>query len=401
MTKKLRTLGKVNIEGKTVIVRANLDVPIENGEVKDDTRIKAAIPTLKYLIEKNCKIVLIGHLGRPEGKYVDELSLMPIRFELGRHLEKQIKFVNITNCENSIKFLEPKDILLLENVRFSPEEESSNSKTRQKFIEKLCKMGDIYVNDCFGLYRKHASVYELASCMKKSFAGFAMQAEIEALSKLRENPEKPYVAIIGGAKLDTKIDAIKSLVKEVDVLMLGGALAYTFMKAKGIKVGASKVEKEYLEEAAKIITLAEKHKCELLLPVDHIAGKEFNEKTKPIKIDTQDITDKDLMGLDIGPKTIELYQNKLSTAKSILWNGPLGVFEWSKFANGTQSIGDYITLSTSKDIFKVAGGGDTTYAINKLKIKSKRFDHISNGGGMMLEFLSGKKFEVLELLENK
>jgi 3-phosphoglycerate kinase len=399
MEKKLRTIKDLDLQNKIVIVRSNLDVPIKNGVIQDDTRIKASIPTIQHLLSQNCKVVILGHLGRPEGKYDDNLSLMPVRFELGRILNKQIKFANIDRCENSIKFMEYGDVLLIENIRFSPEEESSNAKTRLAFIENLAGLADIYINDCFGLYRKHASVYEIAQIMP-SFAGLSLENEIEVLTKLKESVEKPYVGIIGGAKLDTKINIIDKLVEKLDKLLLGGALAYTFMKAEGSKVGKSSTEDELIKKVEKILLKAKKNKCEILLPIDHVCASELSENAEPIYVDKKDMP-KDLFGLDIGAKTIELYKNALTDAKTILWNGPMGVFEWKNFSKGTQEIGEYMSIDAPRESFKIVGGGDTISAINMFKIRQKRFNHVSLGGGMMLEFLSGEEFEILDILFGK
>ncbi len=399
MERKLRTLKDIEVANKTVIVRSNLDVPIKNGVIQDDTRIKASMETIQYLVNKNCKVVILGHLGRPEGNYSDEFSLMPIRFELGRILNKQIKFANYDRCENSIKFMEFGDVLLIENIRFFSEEESINPKTRLAFIEPLAGLADLYVNDCFGLYRKHASVYELPQLIP-SYAGISLENEIEVLTKLKKEVVKPYIGIIGGAKLDTKINILSKLVEKLDKLIISGAIAYTFLSAQKNKIGKSKVEKDLIEKAGKILTKAKKNNCEILLPIDHVCAKEFDENAEAVYVDKIDMPS-DLMGLDIGPKTIDMFKTALEHAKTILWNGPMGVFEWKKFSKGTQEIGEYIALDSDRDCFKIVGGGETISALNLLKIKQKRFNHISLGGGMMLEFLSGEEFEILDLLFGK
>ncbi|MCA9381393.1 phosphoglycerate kinase [Candidatus Dojkabacteria bacterium] len=396
MYNNIRKLSDANIKNKTVVVRVNFDVPINNGEITDNTRIASSVKTIEYLVNNNCKVVLISHMGRPEGEIVDDLSLMPARFELGKLLNKPIKFAHIDACENSIKFMEQGEILLLENLRFDKREESKKAKEREEFVQPLVDLCDVYINDSFGVYREHASVLELPK-MLPSYAGFAMVKEIEALSKIDEEPESPYVAVIGGVKMDTKIPILKSLVKKVDTMLIGGAMAYTFLKAQGVEIGDSKFEKEHVKTAKEILKLAEKAKCEIILPIDHIAGKEFKENTKPIEIKTQQIP-KGHWGLDIGPNTIKQFREIIESAKTILWNGPMGVFEWENFNKGTEAIGEYIALSTPKDAYKIAGGADTTYAMLKLRIKPKRFNHVSIGGGMMLNFLSGRKFKVLDVL---
>ncbi len=384
------------IKNKTVVVRANFDVPIKDGEILDETRIIASKKTIEYLLENDCKVVLISHLGRPEGKEVDELSLMPVRFALGRLLNIPIKFAHISACQNSIKFMEHKEVLLLENLRFSPSEESKDTKERQEFVKPLVELCDIYVNDAFGVYREHASVFDMPQ-MIDSYAGFSMQKEIEALTRLNEQTISPYVGVFGGVKMDTKVPVLKSLVKKLDTILIGGAMAYTFLAAEGVSVGKSKVEENMIKTAKEILTTAKKNNCEVILPVDHICGKEFKDSAKPHEVSTQVIPD-DLIGLDIGAKTLELFREKIENAKTILWNGPMGVFEWEDFSRGTEAVGEYIALGAAKEAYKVAGGADTTFAMNLLRIKQKRFNHVSVGGGMMLEFLAGDSFPVLEIL---
>ncbi len=396
MYENIRKIQDIKVGEKTVIVRVNFDVPMENGEIKDNTRIQSSIKTIDYLLEKNCKVVLLSHAGRPNGESVDELSLMTARFELGKLLNKPIKFAHVSACENSIKFMEKGEVLLLENLRFSPFEESSKETERVEFIKPLAELCDIYVNDAFGVYREHASVYDLPKLMP-SFAGFAMQKEIEALNKIGEEPESPYVAVIGGVKVDTKVLLLEALITKVDSMIIGGAMAYTFLKAMGVEVGKSLVDEKSIKKAEKILKKAEKAKVEILLPIDHIAGEKFEARTKTTEVKTQQIP-KSLMGLDIGPKTTAQFREVIESAKTVLWNGPMGVFEWEKFNKGTEAIGEYIALSTPKDAFKVAGGADTTYAMQLLRIKPKRFNHVSIGGGMMLKYLGGDKFSVLDLL---
>lgn len=397
MTNTLRKLSDLKIKSKIVVVRANLDVPMQNGVITDNSRLKASIPTLKFLSDNNCKIILIGHLGRPEGKYVDELSLMPVRFELGKLLGKQIKFANISSCENSVKFMSNGEVLMLENLRFDPKEESENPKERLDYVKKLSEFASLYVNDCFGVYKENASVYELAKIMP-SVAGFALSDEIEKLQELRK-PAKPYVAIIGGAKLDSKVPIIEDLIGKVDTFLIGGAMAYSFLSAKGVDVGNSKTDKESVKIAKEILKKA-KGKSEILLPIDHVVVEELNESAEK-EITKDEKIKKNEIGVDIGPKTIELFEKEIVNASSILWNGPMGVFEWENFNDGTRAIGNIITNIAPKESYKVAGGGDTVFAIQKLKIKPSRFNHISMGGGMMLQFLTGEDFKVLDILKGE
>jgi 3-phosphoglycerate kinase len=398
---KLRTLQDVDsLQGKTVIVRADLDVPVQNGQVQNDFRLKKAVNTLKYLVQKKAKVVVVAHLGRPEGEYKDEMSLMPVRFELGKLLDTHIKFAHLPNSRNSIRYMEEGEILLLENIRFSKEEESKDAKARAELVKTLAELADYYVNDAFATYRPAASNFDLAQQVKNPLAGLQMQAEIENLSRIRDNFESPYVAVIGGAKIDTKVDVLLDLVEKADHILIGGAMAYTFLKAQGIKVGKSKVEDANIKIAEKVLKAAKKSGCNILLPVDHICAEEFSEKAKAIKVETQQIP-AGLIGMDIGERTLAEYLEIIKSAKTILWNGPMGVFEWEKFSRGTEAIGEYIGLSASKETFKVAGGGDTISAMEKLKVNFRNYNHISTGGGAMLAFLTGEEFPTIELLQTK
>ncbi len=396
MYKNLRKIEDLKLENKTVVVRANFDVPIKDSEVADNTRILSSIKTIEYLLKKNCKVVLISHLGRPNGEPNDDLSLMPVRFELGRLLNKPVKFAHIHACKNSIKFMEQGEVLLLENLRFAAGEESSNASERKEFVKELSELCDFYINDAFGVYREHASVFELAK-MLPSAAGFGLQKELDNLEAIKLNPAKPYVVVLGGAKINTKIEYIKNLTKSADYMLLGGKLAYAFMAAQKISIGKVEIDKKEIKNATEIIKDAKNNKCEIILPVDHIGAEEFEENSKPVEIETQQIPN-NLFGMDIGPKTLAAFREIIESAKTVLWNGPMGVFEWENFNKGTEAVGEYIALSTPKECFKIAGGGDTTYAMQLLKIKPKRFNLISIGGGMMLAYLANERFKVLETL---
>lgn len=393
--KTLADLG--DITGKTVLLRADLDVPVSGEEVTENFRLVKALPTIKELVKAKAKIVIIGHLGRPDGKYEDKYSLLPVRFELGKLLGMHIKFAHIPNSRNSIRYMENGEILMLENVRFHPEEESPDKKVRTEFISQLTELADIYVNDAFSSYRPHASTVEAAGLIKTKVIGIQLQAEINQLSKLRDNADKPYVAVIGGAKIDSKMDILIHLAKEADYILMGGAMAYTFMAAQGIGVGDSKIEKDKFDVVKKILDIAKKNKTEILLPIDHVCAAEFDEKAKPVIVENQ-VIPKGMMGMDIGDKSLAQYLEIIKSAKSILWNGPMGVFEWLNFSRGTEAVGEYIALSAPQDTFKVAGGGDTVSAMNKLKINMRNFKHVSTGGGAMLAFLAGEKMPTIEAI---
>lgn len=397
MVLHLKSIEGQNLTGKTVIVRGNLDLPIVNGEVVENSRLRASIPTFEYLIKHGAKIVVIGHMGRPNGKYIDELSLMPVRFELGRLLRTNVKFANIEACANSIKFTENGEITMLENLRFDKREESQDPKERKEFIRTLSKLGDFYINDCFGTYRKHASLYELAKALP-AFAGFSMIEEVTKLQELKDSTQKPYTVILGGKKIDTKLGFFYSLIDKADNILIGGALTYTFLAASNVDVGDFDLSKSEVKQAKKILKLASKSKTEIILPIDHLVGKSFSKDQTAIEVKTQSIP-KGYIGLDIGPKTLTLFREIIEASQSILWNGPMGVYEWEQFSKGTEAIGEYIALSTPKNAKTYAGGGDTLAAMQVLKIKPKRFTHVSVGGGMMLAFLSGESFDILTPLK--
>ncbi len=397
----MRTLRNIDqlpdLAGKTVLVRADLDVPLENGEITSDYRVQRAAITIRELVEKHARVVVLAHLGRPEGEYSDEFSLMPVRFELGKILDMHIKFAHMQNSKNSIIFMEDAEVLLLENIRFDAREGSDNEAERHEFIQELVDLADYYINDAFATYRQQASTWDLAKAFDAPMAGRQLVREIEQLTQLREDPKHPYVAVIGGAKLDTKIDILQDLATKADKILIGGAMAYTILKAQGINVGKSKVQDEILDTAKQILATAKENNCEIFLPIDHIAGREFDQNTERIIVDTQQIPD-DLMGLDIGERTMAAFLEQIKSARTIMWNGPMGVFEWENFARGTEAIGEYIGLSAPKDTFKVAGGGDTVAAMQALKINFKNFHHVSTGGGAMLEYLATGELPTLEPL---
>ncbi|MCA9379417.1 phosphoglycerate kinase, partial [Candidatus Dojkabacteria bacterium] len=306
---KFRTVTDIDdLSTKTILLRADLDVAIENGEVVENFRLQKAVNTIKYLTEKKAKVVVLGHLGRPGGEYVDELSLLPVRFELGKLLGVHIKFAHIPNSRNSIRYMEPGEVLMLENVRFHAEEESKDAKKRAGFMSELVELCDVYINDAFSSYRPHASTYDVALqyATKNRIVGMQMATEIEKLTQLRDKYQHPYVAVIGGAKIDTKIDILTKLVTEADFILLGGAMAYTFMKSQGIDIGSSKVEDDKLKVADKVMKAAKKSGCEILFPIDHVAGGEFAESAGPVEVDTQNIPG-GLFGMDIGGRTLAQY----------------------------------------------------------------------------------------------
>jgi phosphoglycerate kinase len=390
-------MGKLSIrdlqfKGKRVLVRVDFNVPLDsNLKVTDDTRIREALPTIKYISDKGGKVILISHLGRPDGKVVDKLRMSPVAKKLEELIGKKINKVD--DCigdkvKSAISSMKDGDILLLENVRFYPEEE----KNDPKFAKSLAELADIYVNDAFGTaHRAHASTVGVTKYVKQSAAGFLMEKEIKYLGMVLSNPKRPLIAIIGGAKISSKIDLLNNLLTRVDTLIIGGGMAYTFMKAKGISVGKSLVEEDKLEVAKEILNNAEKKNIPLLLPVDHVVADKKDAPTD-IKVVT-DIPD-NYIALDIGPKTIEEFGKVIKKAKTIFWNGPLGLFEVDAFAKGTTSLAKVIAESKA---VSVVGGGDSVSAIKKAGVSDK-ITHISTGGGASLEFIEGKELPGISAL---
>lgn len=388
MVKKFKELKDVDLNKKTVILRANLDIPLSGEEILDDTKIKALIPTLQHLVKENAKIIILSHLGEKTGEYDDSRSLMPIRFEIGRQLQKPIKFVNIENCDNSIKFMEFGEILMLENLFFSKGEFANTSKARSEFIGKLSNFADYYVNEAFGVDPKLASTLELPE-MLKNLRGMNFQKELDAIERLKSEAGSPYVGIVGGDDLVKKMPLLKYLAKKADTLLIGGNIAYDFLSFKKIPVGDSKLTKGSKTMVKEIFDIAKKSGCEIILPVDHMCAKEFSDKSKPTEIQTQSIPN-GYMGLDVGPRTLVSFREIIEAAKTIIWCGPMGVFEWENFNRGTESIGEYIALSAPKDAYKVVLGSSTVLSLTKLKIKHKRFSHVSIGAAEFLKFLLAK-----------
>jgi phosphoglycerate kinase len=376
---KFSTLKDMDIENKRVLVRVDYNVPINNGMVEDDTRLKATIPTINYLLEKKCKIILMSHLGRPQkllkkGKAFEEikkeLTLKPVAEDLSDILGLNVGFVD--DCID-IEIPQDNDVILLENLRLHKEEESND----EEFAKKLSKNGEIFVNDAFGnCHRNHASVFAITKFMP-SCAGFLVEKEINHLSKLL-NPERPFVSIVAGAKAD-KIGALKVLAQKADKILLGGVLANTFLKAKGNDIGSSKFDEETFKFAEEIINAAGK---KLIFPVDTITADKFDNNANT-KIASTNKTEKGWISLDIGPETIKLYKEELKGAKTVLWAGPLGVFEMEKFSKGTKEIGEFLT---TLDAEVIAGGGDTIAAVQHFELTNK-ISHISTGGGASLEFI--------------
>ena len=391
-----KTVKDIDLKGKKVFVRCDFNVPMdENQNITDNTRIVAALPTIKYLLEQNCKLILASHLGRPKGEFKAEFSLAPVAKELSKLLGKDVimaKDVIGEDATTKASNLKEGEILLLENVRFHREETDNDPE----FSKKLASMAEIYVNDAFGsAHRAHASTAGIAKYLP-AVSGFLIEKELEFLGNAVNNPERPFVAILGGAKVSDKIGVIDSLLEKVDTLMIGGGMAYTFFKAQGYEVGNSICEMDKLDLAREAMEKAKQKGVKLMLPVDTKIGKEFKPDTESKIVEYTQIP-AEWEGFDIGPKTIEMFSEELKNAKTVVWNGPLGLFEFDQFAIGTNEIAKVLS---EIDATTIIGGGDSAAAVRKAGLQDK-MTHISTGGGASLEFLEGKKLPGIECLMDK
>ena len=391
-----KTVKDIDLKGKRVFVRCDFNVPMdENQNITDNTRIVAALPTIKYLLEQNCKIILASHLGRPKGEFKPEFSLKPVAKELSKLLNKEVIMAKDVIGEETIQKalkLKEGEIMLLENVRFHKEETDNDPE----FAKKLASMAEVFVNDAFGTaHRAHASTTGIADYLP-AVSGFLIEKELKFLGNAVNNPERPFVAILGGAKVSDKIGVIDSLLEKVDTLMIGGGMAYTFFKAQGYEVGNSICEVDKLDLAKSAMEKAKEKGVKLLLPVDTKVGKEFKEDTESKIVKWTEIP-ADWEGFDIGPETIKMFTDELKTAKTVVWNGPLGLFEFDQFAIGTNAIAKALA---ELDATTIIGGGDSAAAVKKAGLEDK-MTHISTGGGASLEFLEGKKLPGIECLQDK
>ena len=394
MSKK--TVRDIDVKGKKVLVRCDFNVPLdENRNITDNTRIVAALPTIKYLLEQNCSIILCSHLGRPKGEFKPEFSLAPVAKELSRLLGQEVimaKDVIGEDAKTKAANLKPGEILLLENVRFHREETDNDPE----FSKALASMAEVYVNDAFGAaHRAHASTVGVASYLP-AVSGFLIEKELKFLGEALDNPVRLFMAILGGAKVSDKIGVIDSLLEKVDTLMIGGGMAYTFFKAQGYSVGNSMCEEDKLDLARKLMQKAKDKGVKLMLPVDTRVGKEFKPDTESKTVAWTEIPD-GWEGFDIGEKTIEMFSEELKKAKTVVWNGPLGLFEFDQFAKGTNAIAKVLS---ELDATTIIGGGDSAAAVRKAGLQDK-MTHISTGGGASLEFLEGKKLPGIECLQDK
>ena len=391
-------LSTIDVAGKRVFLRCDLNVPLKEGVIKDDGRIKASLPTIQALLEKGGSLVIAAHLGRPKGEAKPELSIAPVAKRLSELLGREVKFTGevtgaaVTATAESLKAGE---ILLLENIRFSAAETSKEESERAAFAQELAQLADVYVGDGFGaVHRKHASVFDLPKLLPHA-AGKLVAAEVEVLKKLTQNPERPYGVVLGGAKVSDKLGVIENLLGKVDVLAIGGGMVFTFLKAQGKEIGTSLVEAEMLDVVTGLIATAKKNGVKLLLPTDIVVAPTFSADATPTLV-SADAIPADQMGLDIGPVSAAAFAAEIVKCKTLFWNGPMGVFEFPNFAAGTKVVAQALTQVSG---ISVVGGGDSAAAVRALGFADSQFGYISTGGGASLEYLEGKELPGLTALE--
>jgi phosphoglycerate kinase len=396
-----KTIADIDVKGKKVFMRVDFNVPLdEDGNVTNDRRIQMALPTIRLALEKGARLILASHLGRPKGERDDKFSLAPAAKRLGELLDQDVKMA--PDCigpevEAMANDLNDGEVMVLENLRFHPGE----TKNDPGFAKQLAKVADLYVDDAFGsAHREHASMYGVPSVLGpgKRVCGFLIEKELQYLDQALSKPTKPFVAVLGGAKVSDKISVIQNLLGKVDRILIGGGMAYTFFKAQGYDVGDSICEEDKIEVASNLLSSAKTKGCELVLPVDDVIAQEIKSEAE-YKVSTGNI-EAGWRGVDIGPETRKLFADKLADAKTIVWNGPMGVFETPPFDAGTKSVAEAIAVATDNGAVSVIGGGDSAAAVAELELED-RMSHISTGGGASLEFLEGKKFACLEILDDK
>ncbi len=391
----VKQLSDLNLNQAKIVLRCDLNVPLKEGVITDDGRIRASLSTINKLLTAGCSITLIAHLGRPKGERKPELSLAPVAKRLGELLGKEIKFSNeIRGQKEKCQSLQSGEILLLENIRYEAAETSKDEGERSLLAAELATYGDIYIGDGFGaVHRKHASVYELAKLLPHA-AGDLISAEVEVLRKLTTDPERPYGVILGGAKVSDKIAVISNLLDKVNVIAIGGGMLFTFLAAQGKEVGKSLVEPDLIPTVTELMERAKKIGIKFLLPTDIVVAPEFAENAKPSLV-SADAIPADQMGLDIGPESTKLFADEIIKCKTVFWNGPMGVFEFNNFASGTKGIAQALTEVSG---ISVVGGGDSAAAVRKLGFSDDAFGYISTGGGASLEYLEGKELPGLVAL---
>ncbi|MCR2785818.1 MULTISPECIES: phosphoglycerate kinase [unclassified Microbacterium] len=399
----LRTLDSLgSLAGKRVIVRADFNVPLKDGVITDDGRVRAALPTLNHLINQGARVIACSHLGRPAGAPDDKYTLAPVAQRLSELLGKPVAFARDTvgpSAHDAVAALEDGDVAIIENLRFNPGETAKDDAARRAFAEELAELGDVLVSDGFGVvHRKQASVYDLAEILP-SAAGYLIEKEVDVLDRLTENPERPYTVVLGGSKVSDKLGVIAHLLPRVQKLCIGGGMMYTFLAAQGHKVGKSLLEQDQLETVRGYLTQAAERGVEIVLPVDAVVAASFAADADHVVADADSLEDTPFgaegMGLDIGPKTAELFADAIRSSKTVFWNGPMGVFEMAAFAAGTKTVAKALT---EVEGLSVVGGGDSAAAVRQLGFADDEFGHISTGGGASLEFLEGKRLPGLEIL---
>lgn len=422
----IKTVKDVDLKGKRIIMRVDFNVPMKDGVVQDDTRITAALPTIKYILEQKPRsLVLMSHLGDPDkdvkkaqekaekaGKPFTEADkekfisgknrMKPVAEYLEKKLGSKVVFApDALGQKAAIDALPEGGVMMLENVRFHKAETAKTAEDREPMAKELATYGDIFVNDAFGTaHRDQASTATIARFMKtQPVGGFLMEKEVKYLEPMLKDPPKPMVAIIGGAKVSSKIAVLESLLKNASALVIGGGMAYTFLKAQGHKVGKSLVEDDFIDTAKKLLADAKTKNVDVILPVDHVGAEAFDANAKAVAVDGVEIPD-NLMAMDVGPKTLELYKKAIGSAKSVIWNGPVGVFEFDAFAKGTEAVARMVAEATGHGAMTVVGGGDSVAAVNKFGLADK-MSHVSTGGGASLEFLEGKTLPGIAILATK
>ena len=391
----IKNFSEITPQNRKVILRCDLNVPVKNGVIGDDGRIVASLSTIKELLDNNCSIIVIAHLGRPKGQINPDLSLQPIAKRLGELLNREVKFsTEILGIKNVAQSLAPGEILMLENIRFLENETSKDEALRNKLATELSEYGDFYVGDGFGaVHRKHASVYELARLLPHC-AGNLISNEVKVLEKLSSNPDRPYGVVLGGAKVSDKIGVISNLLDKVDVLIVGGGMVFTFLAANGMQIGKSLVETDLVPTVKDLLLRANSLGVKILLPSDIVVAKEFAENSQPSVVSSDQIP-MDQMGLDIGPVSASAFADEIKKCKTVFWNGPMGVFEFTNFSNGTKVVAQALTEVKG---LAVVGGGDSAAAVRKLGFEDNQFGYISTGGGASLEYLEGKELPGLNAL---
>lgn len=395
-------LENLQVSGKRVFLRCDLNVPLKEGVITDDGRIRASLPTIKALLDGGASIVIAAHLGRPKGEAKPELSLAPVAKRLGELLGTEVKFDSVAAVVNSdvqakAAALKAGEILLLENVRYAAAETSKDEAERAEFAKQLASLADVYVGDGFGaVHRKHASVFDLPKLLPNA-AGVLVAAEVEVLKKLTIDPARPYGVVLGGAKVSDKLAVIENLLGKVDVIAIGGGMLFTFLKAQGKEIGKSLCEDEMLDTVKGLLATAEKNGVKLLLPTDIVVAPEFSADAKPTLV-SADAIPADQLGLDIGPESAKAFADAIVGCKTVFWNGPMGVFEFANFANGTKVVAEALIQVKQKSGISVVGGGDSAAAVRKLGFADSDFGYISTGGGASLEYLEGKELPGLKAL---